>query len=184
MQSFAASRREQLRVHIADEVDVERGPGADALNAVFERGDVVGDFAHIIDGRARGVVELEEQQIRERRARALDLRGEQGLSTHERVEERVGIGQERDHGVESAERRVGLVEWAVEIVQLKGREWWQLVRDECLNRLTAIGSLGECADRGTTHAERAPCFRFFHSRVRCESELTFSNINPREPGAL
>jgi hypothetical protein len=54
--------------------------------------------------------DLEEQQVGERRLRALDLRGEHRLLAHVAVEEEVGVGEQRGDAVEAPKGEQGAFE--------------------------------------------------------------------------
>ena len=62
------------------------------------------DFADIFDGNARLLVNLEEQQVGERRLRTLDHRRQHGLLAHEGVEEQRRVRQQVGQRVELAKR--------------------------------------------------------------------------------
>ena len=83
----AAAAGEENAMNLAYEAIGQRQSFAQAHDAVLERGDVVGYFHYIIQRDARRLVELEQQQVRERRLRALDLRGKHSLLADVRVEE-------------------------------------------------------------------------------------------------
>ncbi len=80
------------RVHLAQQAVGERKALAQPRHAVLEGGDVVGDFHHVVERHAGGFVELEQEQVGERRLRALDLGGEDGLPAHVGVEKQGGSG--------------------------------------------------------------------------------------------
>jgi hypothetical protein len=61
-------------VHLADQPEGQGKPAAQALHAMFDGRDIVRDFAHIVDGNLWDLVAFEQQQVRQRRLRALDLR--------------------------------------------------------------------------------------------------------------
>ena len=96
----AASAGQELAVDLPQQPVREREAAAQPLQAVFERGDVVGDLEHVVEGDAGRFVDLEQQQVRERRLRAFDLRGEHGLLADVGVEEELGVGQQSRDAVE------------------------------------------------------------------------------------
>ena len=76
---------------------------AQARQAVVERRDVARDLDDVVEGHAGRLVDLEEQEVGERRLRPLDLGGEHRLLAHVGVEEEVGVRQQGGDAVESAE---------------------------------------------------------------------------------
>ena len=77
-------------------------PLAQAREAVLQRGDVVRDLDDVVERHAGRLVDLEQQQIRERGLRAFDLRREHRFSADVGVEEELGIRQQGRDAVEAA----------------------------------------------------------------------------------
>lgn len=107
-QLLAAPRAgHQLGVHLADQAVAERESLAQAHHGVAESSHIVRDLDDVVDRHAGHFVELEEQQVRERRLGALDLGREHGLAPHVGVEEEIGVRQQLGDAVEAAEREGG-----------------------------------------------------------------------------
>ena len=92
---------------LSDEPVGEREASAQPLQAVVQRGDVVRDFHDILHRRARLFLQLEQQEVRERRLGPFDLRGEHGLLAHVGVEKEVHGGQQQRDAVQPAEGEEG-----------------------------------------------------------------------------
>ena len=69
-------------------------------HAVFEGGYVIGDLHNVVEGYARRLVELEEQQVGQGRLGALDLAGEHRLAPDVGVEEQVGVREQSGDAVQ------------------------------------------------------------------------------------
>lgn len=82
-------------------------------SAVFERADVVGDLHYVVEGDAQGFLQLEQQQVRQRRLRAFDLRGQHRLAADIGVEKKVWIGQQGSNAIESSARQQCLFQQAL-----------------------------------------------------------------------
>ena len=118
-------------MHLADQPVRQREPISNASEAVLKGRDVVRDLDHIVDGHTWGVLELEEQEIRERRLGAFDLGRQHGLAAHVGVQEEMGIRQQCRHAVEAPQRYRGLLERELaRACQLERRLRWQGVGDE------------------------------------------------------
>jgi hypothetical protein len=77
---------------------------------VFQSAHVARHLEHVVEWGAGRLLHLEEQQVGERRLRALDLRGEHGLLAHVAVEEEVGVREQGGDGVQPAEGEQGTLE--------------------------------------------------------------------------
>jgi hypothetical protein len=69
----AASSGQQLLVHLTDESGAEWEVPTQAPNAMIQGGYVVRDLLYIIQRDPGDLIEFEEQEVRERRLRPLDL---------------------------------------------------------------------------------------------------------------
>src|SRR5688572_1688484 len=81
--------RQQDAVDLADQPARQGKASAQTLEAMVERPDIVRDLDHVLQGNAGRLLQLEEEEIRERGLRALDLGGEHRLPAHIRVEKEV-----------------------------------------------------------------------------------------------
>ena len=98
-------------VDLTDEPQAQRESFGKAPQAVAHRSDVSGGLLEVVGwDDSRRVIELEEQELAQRRLCAFDLGGEDGLLAHEGVEEGVWIGDPEDDAVESSERLVRTIE--------------------------------------------------------------------------
>ena len=87
-------------------------PPRSSFEPVLQRRHAAAHLARILDRHARLLVDLVEQQIGERRLRALDLRGEHRLLAHEAVEQQRRVRQVGGDRVEPAEGEQRVVEAA------------------------------------------------------------------------
>jgi hypothetical protein len=69
----AASSREQHFVDLPNETVGQRETTSESTEAVLERRNVVRDLGHVIDGDTGRLIELEEEEIQQRRLSPLDL---------------------------------------------------------------------------------------------------------------
>src|SRR5450756_2541650 len=70
---------EQLAVHFADEARTDRRAAPQARETVLERRHIPAHLDNVVDRRPRCLLDLEEQEIGERRLGPLDLRRKHGL---------------------------------------------------------------------------------------------------------
>jgi hypothetical protein len=100
----AAGMRQQHLVHLAEQARAQRQPAAQILQTAFERRDAAADLARILHRHAGLLVDLVQQQVRQRGLRALDLRGQHRLLAHEAAEQQRRVGQQRRHRVQPPQR--------------------------------------------------------------------------------
>jgi hypothetical protein len=116
-------------VDLANEPVGERESLAEPPEPMVHGRDVVRDFCHIIQRHTGSLFQLEEEEIRERGLRALDLRGQDGLLADIAVEEEAGIGKERGEVVEAAEGQERLLQQELQFpVQPQGWIWGTLIQ--------------------------------------------------------
>jgi hypothetical protein len=101
---------EQLGMDLADQPQRQGEAAAQPGEPVLERRDVAADLAHVLDRHRGLLVDLVEQQVGDRRARALDHRGQHRFLAHEGVQQQLGIRQEVADGVEPPDRHQRVVE--------------------------------------------------------------------------
>lgn len=87
---------------LADETVRERKPLADAGEPVIQGRDVVRHLHDVVERNTRQFIELEEQEVRQRRLGAFDLGREDCLLADVRVKEQGRVGQEGRDAVEPA----------------------------------------------------------------------------------
>jgi hypothetical protein len=92
---------------------------------VLERTDVVRDLAHVVERHAWHALVLEQQQVAQRRLRALDLRRHHDLAADVAVDQERDVGDQPREPIEATDRLVG-------------------ARQEAF----IVGGQGECRDRG------------------------------------
>ena len=147
-----AGMRHQHLVHPAQEPHRERQPTAERREPVLERGDAAADLARVFHRHARLLVDLEEQQVGQRRLRAFDLRRQHRLLAHEAVEQQRRVRQVRRKRVEPAEREQCIVESASKrgrpVDRRLGR---QRRRDEGTESLTGCCHLDVRSGRASPH---------------------------------
>ena len=78
---------EEHAVDLADQSVRQRKVVSQPAQPVFESGDVVRHLYHVVEGDARRFLQLEQQEIRERRLRPFNLRGKNCFLAHIGVEE-------------------------------------------------------------------------------------------------
>ncbi len=105
-----AAPRQQHAVDLAYQPVGEREPRSQSGKPVVESGDVVGDLRDVADGRAGQFLQLEEQEVRQRRLRPLDLRGQHRFLADVRVQEERRVWQQRRDPVEATDREHGCLE--------------------------------------------------------------------------
>ena len=88
---------------------------------MVQRRDIVRDFLDVIQRYARRLVVLKQKQVGKRRLSPLDLRREDRLLAHVRVDEERKVGENGSQAVEPAERLVRLFEQALEGIQTHRR---------------------------------------------------------------
>ena len=148
----AASRRQQDGVHLADQAVRQREALAQAPQAVLEGGDVVRDFDDVIQRNAGCLRGLEEQQVRQRRLHAFDLRGEHGFLAHVDVEEEAPVREERRDAVEPTHgKHRGFQRRLQCAIQVQGGHGGQRRRHEGANLLAARARYLVGADSFTPH---------------------------------
>src|SRR5690606_909635 len=104
-----ATLSEQNSMDLANQAARERESLTQAGQAVVERCDVGRDFDDVVERDAGRFLQLEQEQVRERRLRALDLARDDRLTADVGVEEQVRLRQERGDRVEPAAGEEGLV---------------------------------------------------------------------------
>lgn len=82
----APPARQQDTVNLAEQPVRQREPLPQARQPVLESSDVVGNLDHVVERDAGGFVELEEQEVRQRRLRPFDLGGKHRLLAHVGIE--------------------------------------------------------------------------------------------------
>jgi hypothetical protein len=87
-------------VHLAKQAVAGRETLPETGHAVLQRGDIVGDFHHVIKRRSRYFFEFEEQQVGKGRLSALNLGREHGLASDIGVEEQLRV---REQGADAVE---------------------------------------------------------------------------------
>ena len=105
----AARALDELRVDLAEQAVREREASLDPVEPVVERLDVVQRLRDLGARHSGCVLVLEEEELRERALRPLDLRGQDRLLADVRVEELIRVRQEQGDPVEPPERLVGAV---------------------------------------------------------------------------
>jgi len=99
--------RHQQLADLAQQPVAERElAGLDPLEPVAHRGDVIGRLLDVVERHSGRLLVLEEQQVRQRRLRSLDLRREHRLLADVRIQELARIGEQHRRRVEAAERDV------------------------------------------------------------------------------
>src|SRR5262249_34168025 len=119
-------------VYLAQQTVAERQPTRlDRFDPVIHGGDVVDGFFDVFHRSSRCNLVLEEQQVRKRRHRSLDLRRENRLLANEGVEELGWIGKQQGDPVKPPQRVVRLVEQAMQ-VHVQRERWlrWERLREE------------------------------------------------------
>jgi len=106
-----------------------------------------------VDGHARRFVVFEEQEVRQRRLGAFDLRGEHRLLADVGVEKEAQVGQDRGQSVESPQRLVCLLEEELQPIEPKRRIGWQGGRTR-LRRLFQGGGPPKLQIGRTFHAKK------------------------------
>jgi hypothetical protein len=81
---------------------------------VFKRGDVVRYLHYIVDGNSGGLIQLEEEQVRKRRLRPLDLGGKHSFLPNIGIEQKRPIRQERRDPIETAKSEESLLQRLLE----------------------------------------------------------------------
>ena len=102
--------REQDAVDLADQSIREGEPFTESREAVLQRSDVARYLYDIVEWYAWRLVQLEEQQVGQRRLGALDLRREHGLPAHIGVEKELRVREKRGHAVEPTQGDQGRVQ--------------------------------------------------------------------------
>ena len=148
----AAPARQQPGVDFAQQPVAQRKAFAQARQAVFQRGDVVGDLGDVVERYAGRLVELEHQQIGQRGLCAFDLAGEHGLAPHVGVEEKIGLGQQRGDGIQPSAGEQRTFEQALARTgQLDGGCRRQGRRHKGAYRLARHGGGGVCSRGSALH---------------------------------
>ena len=93
VRSTAASK--QNRMHLANQSQRKRKPVAQAPQPVLHGRHIVRNFLHIIDGHARSGAVFKKQQLRKRRLRALDLRGQHGFFANVGIQQKIAYQEAR-----------------------------------------------------------------------------------------
>ena len=87
----ASTVGQQNSVHLPNEPVGEWEAVVDAVQAMFERGDVAGHLGDVINRDAWCLFRLEQEEVGKRGFRAFDLGGQHGLLPHICIEEEVRI---------------------------------------------------------------------------------------------
>jgi len=103
----APTPREQDAVDFADEPVGKRKTLLQALEAMIEGGDVVGNFRHVLDRNARGFVQFEEEKIGKGRLGPLNLGGQDRLFANIGVKEERFVRQHGGNAIEAAQSEDG-----------------------------------------------------------------------------
>ena len=117
----AASLRQQFLVNPPDQAQRDRKALPYSREAVIHGRDVVRNVLNVVERHPRQLRPFEQQELGQRRLRALDLGREQCLFPDIHVEEQVGVRQDRGHAIEPAEREIGIIQQAVEPVHADRR---------------------------------------------------------------
>lgn len=148
----SAGMREQDLVHFTQQAHAQRQPAFQPLQAALQRHHAAAHLARIGYRHAWLLFDLVQQQVRERRLRALDLRRQHRLLAHEAVEQQGRIGQVRGDGIEPAERQQGIVETPAQGRRpLQRRRRRQRRRHEGVERLACRGDSHIPAGSGSLH---------------------------------
>jgi hypothetical protein len=108
--SFSASPSgEEHPVDFPQEPEGDRKSLGDPGDAKGECADVVRHLLHVVERHAGSRVGFEEQQVGERRLRALDLGREHRFLAHVGVEKECGLRQQEGDSIEPADGHRGLV---------------------------------------------------------------------------
>jgi hypothetical protein len=103
----SAAAGEEDSVDLSNQAIRKWEPVAQSSETVVERGDVVGDLGYVVQRHARRFIQLEEEQIRERRLRPLDLGGEHRFLSDVGVEEERLVREQRGDAVQPTDRQDG-----------------------------------------------------------------------------
>lgn len=95
---------------LTNEPIAQREPTVESFQSMVQSLDVVGRLLNVTDRDARGNILLEQEQIRERGLRSLDLGGQDRFLADVGVEELSRIGQEESYAIQSPERLICVVE--------------------------------------------------------------------------
>ena len=74
---------------------------------MLDRRDVVRNLGHVVEFDRRRLVIFEQQEVRQRGLRALDLRGQEGFLADVHVEKQGRRGQDRGYTIEAPDRGDG-----------------------------------------------------------------------------
>ena len=138
----APSVQHQHLVYLADQAIRQRKTFLQAIQAVIERRHVVRDFAHVVKRNPGRFHQLEAQKIRQRRLRALDLRGKHRFLAYVGVQKKRIVRQERRNAVEAAQSKYRRFQRLLQrSVQNQGGLRRQRRRHKGANALTADACL-------------------------------------------
>jgi len=127
--------------------------------------NVTRDLRDIVERNSGSLAELEQQQVRERRLRPLDLRRKQRLLADVAVEEERRVRQKCGQTVEPPECQEGLLEEQLKLaIETERRNGGQLHRDEGAHLLASHGRGFVPPDLAALHARRAPVQLAFTGR--------------------
>ena len=105
----------------------QREATAQPFQAVLKGRHIVGDLDDVCQRHAGGLIQLEQQQVGERRLGTLDLGGQHRLLPHVRVEEQGRVRQDRRDAIQPSDRErrrlQGSLETRVPGDRGLGREW-------------------------------------------------------------
>ena len=122
---------------------------------MIERGDVVRDLHDVVERNAGRFVQLEEQEVRERRLGPLDLRGQHRLLADVGVEEERPVREQGRDAVEAADGEHRGLEGALALaVEGEGRDRRERGGHEGADRLAA--DTGHLVATGLASSHLAP----------------------------
>ena len=106
---------QQHAVDLPEQPQRQRQPFLQQAQAMVEGRDIVADLPHVIQRHTRFLIQLEQQQVRQRRLGPLDHGGEHRLLADVHVEEQRGVRQQGRDAVQPPERQQRLVELAAQL---------------------------------------------------------------------
>ena len=97
-------------MHFEQQAIRERKAPFEALQSVSHRRNVSGYFGNVFDGCPWTLTQLVREQIAQARLSAFDLRGQNGLFAHERIEKQMRIRQGGRRAIEATDGKQGLIQ--------------------------------------------------------------------------
>lgn len=157
----------QLLVDLTDQSQAKRKIiPQNPLEAVVHRADVVRRLADVLDRHAGRQIVLEEEEVRERRLRSLNLRRQDRFFTDVRIEDLVRVGKEKRDAVQPAESLVRSIEEILRsCIKRKRRIRRKGPRMERKIGLSAHGVPDEAAG-AISDARQGGCFSFDGQEAR------------------